>query len=92
MAAGTIKTTTPHTEKWTGFIDVVFGAIVALGIEKYGDFFPQAWHGGVGVFLLSLLVSIAVCSFVVYDIAVYHDLTIQYPYRSTFRGFVRFYL
>lgn len=86
--------TTPaaHAQRWIWFLDVVFGAIVALGIEKYEPVIREAWFQGIRAFVLSLFVSISVCSFVVYDIAVYHALASKFPYRMTALGFARFYL
>lgn len=81
-----------HAQRWIWFLDVVFGAIVALGIEKYEPVIREAWFQGIGAFALSLFVSISVCSFVVYDIAVYHALASKFPYRMTALGFARFYL
>ncbi len=81
-----------HAQRWIWFIDVVFGAIVASSIEKYEPVVRDAWSQGIGSFLLSLFVAISACSFVVYDIAVYHALANKFPYRLSMLGFVRFYL
>lgn len=81
-----------HATRWIWFLDVVFGAIVALGIEKYAVVIEQAWQAGAVTLILSLLSAVAVCSFVVYDIAIYHALAKKYPYRMSKPGFARFYL
>lgn len=83
---------TEHAQRWIWFLDVVFGAIVALGIQKYEPVIREAWAHGAGCFILSLFVAIAVCSFVVYDIAIYHTLVKKYPYQLSALGYLRFYL
>lgn len=83
---------TEHAQRWIWFLDVVFGAIVALGIEKYEPVIRDAWLQGIGSFTLSLVVTISVFSFVVYDIAVYHALAKKFPYQLSALGFARFYL
>ncbi|TCI02901.1 hypothetical protein EZV61_11440 [Corallincola luteus] len=78
--------------RWIWFLDVVFGAIVALGIQKYEPVVKQAWELGLATFVTSLVVASCIGFFVVYDIAVYHALANKYPYRMSFLGFSRFFL
>lgn len=82
----------PHVQRWVWFIDVVFGAIVALGIAKYEPVVRSAWQAGLSQVSFSLFIAISICSFVVYDIAVYHALVKKFPYKLSMLGFVRFYL
>lgn len=83
---------TKHAKRWIWFLDVVFGAIVALGIETYEPVVREAWLQGAGPFALSVFVAIAIFSFVVYDISAYHKLANTFPYCLTSLGFIRFYL
>lgn len=87
-----MATQAEYAQKWTWFIDVVFGAVVALGIEKYEPVLRAAWLEGACSFALSLFVGISIFSFVAYDVLVYHKLADKYPYCLTTLGFVRFYL
>jgi len=87
-----MATPTEHAQKWIWFLDVVFGAVVALGIEKYEPVIRAAWLDGACSFALSLFVGISIFSFVAYDVVVYHKLAEKYPYCLTALGFVRFYL
>jgi len=84
--------TAANSQRWGWFLDIVFGAIVAISIEKYEPVLRDAWNQGFTAFAISLSVAIAVCSFVVYDIAAYHVFTGKYPYGNTRLGFARFYL
>jgi hypothetical protein len=81
-----------QSQRWRWFLDVVFGAIVALGIQEYSKVVPGAWQQGGAALAMSLFIAFSACSFVVYDIAIFHELTIKYPYRTTLMGFIRFYL
>ncbi|WP_418140501.1 hypothetical protein NUW46_14965 [Marinobacter sp. MA] len=84
--------TAEQSQRWVWFIDVVFGAIVALGIQIYEPVAREAWSQGVSEFLLTIFVGISIFSFVVYDIAVYHALTNKFPFGMTSLSFLRFYL
>jgi hypothetical protein len=79
-------------QNWAWFLDVVFGAIVVLGIGRYEQVVREVWVLGFGATALSLFVAACICCFVVYDIAVYHLLVRKFPYRQSFKGFLRFYL
>jgi hypothetical protein len=81
-----------HAERWKWFLDIVFGAIVALAIQKYEPVVRVAWSQGLVSFSFSLFVSICVCSFVVYDISAYHILVKEFAYSRGKLGFMRFYL
>ncbi len=73
-------------------IDVLFGAIAAIALEKYEPVVRAAWTSGLARFSVSVFVAICICSFFVYDVAVFHVLVKKYPYRMTVLGFLRFYL
>ncbi len=81
-----------HSQRWTWFLDVVFGAIVALGIQEYEPTLRKAMSQETESLVLSVYVAFAIFSFVVYDISVYHTLVKKFPYRLTALGFVRFYV
>ncbi|WP_416398839.1 hypothetical protein [Allohahella sp. A8] len=81
-----------QSQRWVWFIDVVFGAIVALGIQSYEPVVSEAWAQGLSEFVLTIVVGISIFSFVVYDIAVYHALVKKFPFGMTSLSFLRFYL
>lgn len=81
-----------HVERWIWFLDVLFGAIAAIAIDRYEPIVRNAWATGIGTFSLSVFVAICVGSFFVYDVAVYHSLAKKFPYKITVIGFARFYL
>ena len=83
---------TDHCQRWIWFLDVLFGAIVALALERYEPVLGQVWAKGLLATAISVFVTLAVFSFVIYDIAVYHALAKKFPYRLTRLGFGRFYL
>lgn len=78
--------------RWVWFIDVVFGAIVALGIQRYEPIVLESWSQGFNEFILTIFVGVSIFSFVVYDIAVYHALVKKYPFNTSLLSFLRFYL
>ena len=81
-----------HAQRWKWFLDIVFGAIVALSIQKYDPVVREAWQHGPGAFALSLFVAFSICSFVVYDVVAYNALVSKLSYSLSPMGFVRFYL
>ncbi|MFD2097935.1 hypothetical protein ACFSJ3_18255 [Corallincola platygyrae] len=81
-----------QARRWVWFLDVVFGAIVALGIQTYEPTIKAAWQLGALETVLSLVVAIAAAFFVVYDIVVYHLLVRKYRYTVSSIGFIRFFL
>jgi hypothetical protein len=81
-----------QAERWAWFLDVVFGAIVAVALEKFEPTLTEAWKSGFFDIGKCLFVAFAAFSFFVYDIAAYHILVNKYPYHVTNLGFVRFYL
>ncbi len=81
-----------HAQRWKWFLDIVFGAIVALSIQKYDPVVREAWQHGPGAFAASLFVAFSICSFVVYDVVAYNALVSKLGYTLSPMGFVRFYL
>ena len=81
-----------QAERWPWFIDVLFGATAALGLEKYGDQFLLLWPQGPIRILQSLVVAAGIALFVVYDIAIYHVLVKKFPFKFSKKSFVRLYL
>ncbi len=84
--------TDTKTFQWVWFLDVVFGAIVALGIEKYEPVIRDAWSQGFEVFIPSLFVTACITTFIVYDIVAYNLLVKKFPYTKSKKGFIRFFL
>ncbi|MCW5599402.1 MAG: hypothetical protein KIT59_09860 [Nitrosomonas sp.] len=86
-------TSAEKSQRWIWFVDVLFGAIVALGIAKYEPTVREIWRQEeYSLLVVSLFVSASVWSFVVYDIAVFHILTKRFPYNINRLGFLRFYV
>lgn len=87
-----MNATLEQTQRWVWFIDVVFGAIVALGIQSYSPVVREAWSQGISEFAITVYVGLSLFTFVVYDIAIYHALVKKYSFSMTFPSFLRFYL
>ncbi|MGY2462492.1 hypothetical protein [Vreelandella sulfidaeris] len=87
-----MNATSEQSLRWVWFIDVVFGAIVALGIQRYEPVVLDAWSQGFNEFVLTIFVGVSIFSFVVYDIAVYHALVKKFPFNTSSLSFLRFYL
>jgi hypothetical protein len=78
--------------QWTRIMDIVFGGIVVFGLENLVLHVGEALQRPVRCFVPQLYAAVAVYVFLIYDVAVFHMLVEQLPYRERWLGFVRFFL
>jgi hypothetical protein len=81
-----------NVQRWIWVLDVLFGAIAAIALEKYEPVVRDAWSCGFIQFFISVFVAICIGSFFAYDVVVHHKLVEKFPYKVTFRGLCRFLL
>jgi hypothetical protein len=79
-------------ERWVWFIDVVFGAVTGLALDKFEPVVRAAAARSVADLFMEIVVGLCLVLFLVYDVAALHLFVRRYPYHVSSVGYSRFVL